>query len=296
MRPTWDDLQLCQVDLHIHAGTERPEPYAAVDFIRYAVATGRRIIGATDHFGRFLGRSKKKLNHYPGTLEGYRAFARDIAKAKEAFPDEIILFGPEIGLGSLSCPEEAAEAFGIPEIDFFIGEAGGPPDGLTLGEYLVSGVKNIGRAVKEYGCPGFLGHPLRWPINTIVGRTGPGPGMPNHEPFPPLHSYDDPRGHVEKLLGIDIGALSSEMVRQDVPVEINEGDWGRILAMNHKTFGERYLFFYHALIDEGTKVILSSDMHNVERGQPTAFVVAEMLGVRPRDMDFLRHWVGEVPT
>ncbi len=293
MRPTWHDLELWHVDLHIHAGTERPEQYAAIDFIRYAVATGRRIIGITDHFGRFLGRSRKKLNHYPGTLDGYRSFAQDVARTREAFRDQLILFGPEIGLGSLSCPDEAAQALSVPEVDFFIGEAGGPPEGQSLGEYLVRGVREIDRARKEWGRPGFLGHPLRWPINQIVGKTGPGPGMPSHEPFPPLGSLDDPKGHVEHLLGIDIDALSSEMVRRDVPVEINEGDWDRILAMNHRSFAERYLFFYRALIQAGTGVVLSSDMHNVERGRPTAFVVAEMLGVRPTDMGFLRYWLGE---
>ncbi len=295
MQPTWDDLRLYQVDLHIHAGTERPEAYTALDFIRYAIATGRRIIGVTDHFAFFLPRIGRKTNHYPGSQEGYRLFARDVARVKEAYANEIILFGPEIGLGFLAS-QEAGDAFTVPEIDFFIGEAGRPPEGQTLGDYLIQGIRDIAELRRRYDCPGFLGHPLRWPIGDYVGKTGPGPEMPNHGPLPPLGSYDDPRDHVEELLDLDISEIAAESIRKDVPVEINEGSWGRILAMNHQSFGERYLFFYRTLIDEGAKVVLGSDMHNAEHGAATAFVVAGILGLQPKEMTFLRHWLGGIPA
>ncbi len=292
MRPTWDDLQLHQVDLHIHCGTERPIRYTALDFIRFAVATGRRVIGATDHFAFFLERSGKRTNHYSGDLDGYKAFSRDIRDAKQALPDEIVLFGPEIGLGLLHEPE-ANDAFIIQDIDFFIGEAGRPHCGQTLGDYLLQGIRDIAELRSRHRCPGVLGHPLRWPIDDYVGKTGRGPSMPNHGPLPPLGSYSDPKGHVEELLGIDLGALATELSRFGVPIEINEGSWARILALNHQSFAERYLFFYRSLIHEGVKVVLGSDMHNAEHGAATPFVVARILGIRPRDMTFLAHWLGE---
>lgn len=294
MLPTWDDLQLYNIDLHIHAGTERPEAYSARDFIGFAVATGRRIIGVTDHFGRFLGQSKKRLNHYTGTLEGYRALVEDTRKAGNAYPDMIVLFGPEIGLAHLSSAEGEL-AFTVPGVDFFIGEPGGPVGDETLGELLIEGIRSIAKARERHGCPGTLGHPLRAPINSLVGKTGPGPRMPKHGPLPPLTSYENPLDHVEELLGIDIAALAAESISQDVPIEINESSWGRILGMNHESFTERYLFFYRTLIAEGARVVLASDMHNIEHGTPTPFVVARILGVQPRDMIFLRHWLGNAP-
>ena len=40
-------LQLSEIDLHFHAGTERSPEYSARDFIDYAVATGRKFVGVT---------------------------------------------------------------------------------------------------------------------------------------------------------------------------------------------------------------------------------------------------------
>ena len=294
MLPRWDDLYLYQVDFHIHGGTERPVERSLMDFVDFCVASGRRIFGITDHFGRFLGSSRKQLNHYPGTLQGYRTFIDDVGRAKLKYPDEIILFGPEFGLGKLVSKEGEA-AFGAPGVDFFIGEPGSPPEGVDLGDYLVEGIRDIRRAGDAYGIPGLLGHPLRGSVNFYAGKAGPGPRMPGHEPFPPLSTYDDPLGHVEELLKVDLSALARESVRNDVPIEINESSWGRIMGMNHQSFAERYLFFFRKLIDDGARVILGSDMHNVEHPAPTPFIIAETLGVRPRDMTFLRHWLGDAP-
>jgi len=292
MPPKWDHLQLYHVDLHIHAGTERPPDLALMDFVDFAVATGRRIIGITDHFGRFLGLSRKVLNHYPGTIGGYHSLIADAKGAKLAYPDEIILFGPEFGIGNL-VSREGEQALGAHGVDFFIGEPGSPPDGTSLGDYLVGGVAEIRRATDEYGVPGFLGHPLRGPINRIAGKAGPGPRMPAHPPFPPLSTFDDPKEHVEEILQVDISALARESVRRDVPIEINDSSWGRIMGMNHQSLLEIYLFFFRSLLEEGVRVVLGSDMHNVEHPAPTPFFVAEYLGVDPGDIDFLHHWLGE---
>ena len=292
MRPTWEDLRLYQIDLHFHAGTERPREYSLMDFVNYGVATGRRIIGVTDHFAFFLPRYKWKTNHYAGNLDGYRAFAEDVDAAKEAYPDEVILFGPEIGLGGL-LTDEASDAFTVPTIDYVIGEAGGPPEGSTLGEYLVEGVEDLGALGREHDVPCILGHPLRWPILFHVGKTGAGPEMPRSEPMKPLGSFDDPRRHVEELLDLDISQLARAAKRNGVPVELNEGSWERILVMNHKTFAERYLFFYGELIREGVEVVIGSDLHNAEHGAATAVFVADMLGLVPRDMPILGRWLAQ---
>jgi len=288
---TWDELQLYHVDLHLHAGTERPEAYSVRDFIEHALATGRRIIGITDHWGRFLGRSKKRLNHYPGTLEGFRQFAAETHAAGAAHPEAIILFGPEMGFDHL-WSETGDAAFGVPEVTFFLGEPGGyPPEGM-YGEYLIRGVEAIARARDRHGRPGILSHPLRAAINRYVGKSGPGPAHPHHPPLPPLGSLADPRTHTERLLDIDIAALAEASLRHDVPLELNESSWGRILGMNHQSFAERYLFFYRALLDEGARVTLGSDQHDAEHGASTAFIPAMILGLKPRDMTFLRHWLG----
>jgi predicted amidohydrolase YtcJ len=97
------------------------------------------------------------------------------------------------------------------------------------------------------------------------------------------------------MLDVDIHALADTCVRLDVPVEINMLDFASILAHNHQSFAERYLFSYRTLIDNGVQVVLGSDWHNLTAGEPTAFLPAMLLGVKPRDMRFLEQWLGPRP-
>jgi histidinol phosphatase-like PHP family hydrolase len=289
--PTWNDLELHAIDLHLHAGTERPEPCTLLDLVSYAVATGRRIMCLTDHWGRFLGLSRKPLTHYPGSVEGFREFAADVREAREKYPDLYLLLGPEAGFEHMRSGS-IQPAFDPPEVDLFLGEPGGAPEGMRYGDYLINGIEAIAGCRDRYHRPGFLVHPLRDVINRVCGKSGPGPAHPKHPQFPPLGSYADPTGHVEEVLDIDIGAFADACVRLDVTVEINESDFGRILGQNHQSFADRYFLFYRALIDAGVSVVLGSDMHNVEHPACTPFVPATMLGVKPRDMRFLEHWLG----
>jgi len=292
LRPTWNDLELHALDLHIHAGTERPEAYTLLDLVGYAVATGRRIMCLTDHSGRFLGFSRKPLAHYEGSIEGWRRFAGEVQEVRERFPDTIILFGPETGFGGLTS-DAFAPLFEAPGVDLFLGEPGVAPEGMSHGDYLIAGVEDIARCRDRYKIPGFLVHPLRDVINRICGKTGPSPAHPKHPQFPPLESFADPRAHTEEVLGVDIGRLAETCVRLDVPVEINESDFGRILGQNHQSFLDRYFLFYRSLIDAGVSVVLGSDMHNVEHPACTPFFPAATLGVTPRDIRFLAHWLGQ---
>ncbi len=290
--PSWDDLRLYQVDLHFHAGTERPECCSALDFISFAVATGRRILGVTDHFGRYLGHSKKKLNHYEGSLEGFGQFSTEVKEAALRHPEAMILLGPEMGCAQLDS-RDAGSAFILPEVAFFIGEPPPPAENESYGESLVRGIHSIAEARSRYGRPGLLGHPLRSLVNQIVGKTGPGPMMPLHPFLSPLGSYDDPREHVEEIFDLDIEQVAAASADFDVPIEINGESWRRIMAMNCEPFAERYLFFYRTLLQEGAGVVLGSDLHSIEHPVPTPFVVAEILGVSPQDMAILDCWLGE---
>ncbi len=287
----WRDLRLSNIDLHFHAGTERPEHCSLRDFLDFAVATGRRLIGVTDHFGRFTGASRKQLNHYAGSPEGYRRFINEVHEVGSGYPHAVVLFAPEVGLAHLE-GETAAMALGEPGVDLLIGEPSRPGEGETLGEYLVRGIEMIADAREEFDVPGFLAHPFRGSINSIVGKGGPGPRMPIHEPFPPLYETEDPVEEVEKLLELDISKLARVSIREKVPFEINESSWGRIMGMNHESFAERYLLFFRTFIDEGGEVVLGSDLHNAEHPSPTPFSLAKALGVKVTDMSLLSRWVG----
>lgn len=291
----WGDLRLHSIDMHFHAGTERPAPYSAGDFLSYAVATGRRVIGVTDHFGRYLGGSRKPLNHYPGTMDGYRTFRDEVRSAADDFPEALVLFGPELG-ASFLLSDQASLALAEPGVDFFIAEPAGTGEETSLGEILIHSVESIAYGEREYGRPGFLGHPLRSLVNSYVGKGGPGPKMPVNGPLPPLSSSPDPTSEVSELFDVDIRGLARTLRDRKVSIELNESSWGRIMGMNHESFAERFIFFFRSLREMGASFILGSDLHNAEHGAPTPFVLARMLDIEVGNMAFLEHWLGPPGT
>jgi len=292
--PTWNDLELHAVDLHFHVGTARPEENSMLDVVSYAVATGRRVICMTDHWWKFTRVPNKPQPHYAPTMDGYRRFAADANEMRATFPEVCLLFGPEIGFGSFKS-EELGQAFEVPGVDMFLGEPAGAPAGMGYGDYLIAGVEDIARCRDRFKRPGTLVHPIRAAIKRVCGDAGPGPLHPKTPQFPPLDSIADPLGHVEELLDVNIRGLAETCVRLDVPVEINMLDFKRILAHNHQSFAERYLFFYRTLIEHGVQIVLGSDWHSLVDGEPTAFYPAMLLGMKPRDMRFLEHWLGPRP-
>jgi hypothetical protein len=294
MKPTWNDLTLNAIDLHVHAGTDRRAHHSLLDIVDFSIATGRRFMALTDHFGRFLGEARKPLNHYEGTLDGFRHFAADVRDACEARPDVYLLFAPEINFKHLFSGESAI-AFGVAEIDCVLGEPGAAPEGMSYGDYLIRGIEAMARLRDAYGVPSTLVHPLRRAVCVYCCKAGPGPKYPLHPPFPPLDSYADPVAHVEELLDIDIGKLAEALIRHDVPLELNESDWWLFLGVNHESFFERYMRFYRELLGAGVHVVLGSDMHNIESPLSTPFAGARMLGLTVTGMTFLRHWLGPAP-
>ncbi len=294
MKPTWSDLTLGAVDLHLHAGTDRRAYHSLLDIVDFSIATGRRFMALTDHFGRFLGEARKPLQHYEGTLDGFRHFAADVFAAREARPDVYLLFAPEINFKHLFSGESDI-AFSVPGIDCILGEPGAAPEGIRYGDHLIRGVQAIAKLRDTYGVPGTLVHPLRYAVCIYCCKAGAGPKYPLHPPFPPLDSYADPVAHVEELLDIDIGKLAEALIQHDVPLELNECDWWLFLKVNHESFLERYILFYQELLKAGVHVVPGSDMHNVEYPLYTPFIVAGILGVDVSEMSFLRHWLGPVP-
>jgi hypothetical protein len=291
VKPTWNSLTLGQIDLHYHAGNERPVAYSLEDVVSYAHATGRRILGITDHWGFYTGSATKHLPHYPGNAEGFAQFGADVAKCREAHPDMFLAFGAEIHLRYINA-DSCDGAFAPPEIDYFLGEPDACAVGEGIGNLFIHGFENMARLRDKHGKPCYFAHPLRDLVNTYVSKTGPGPMYPKHLGFGPLSNYSDPLAHVEEIFDIRIADLARASKEYDIPLEINESSWGRILGHNAEWFTERYLFFFRAMLDMDVEVVLGSDQHNMDEGACTPFTVAKLLGVKPKDMKFLRHWLG----
>lgn len=136
-----------------------------------------------------------------------------------------------------------------------------------------------------------MAHPLRRLVNHYIGSTKPGPKHPNLPPHPPLGQFSDPLANVEELFGIRLREFARAAIEHDIPMEINESSWGRILGQNQEWFAERYLFFFRTLLDMGVECILGSDQHIPDNGACTPFTVAKILGLTAADMKFVRHWL-----
>jgi hypothetical protein len=259
--------------------------------VGYARATGRRILGITDHWGCYVNPPAQiEFRHYAADLSGYAQFAADVRDARTKYTDIIIAFGPETPLPDIVAGT-CDDAFALPEVDYFLGEPRGVNEINGVGEELVTGMEHMARLRDRVGRPCFLAHPLRGLVNYYVGGTGPGPRYPRQPAHPPLDQYSDPLVHVEELFGISLRDLARVSIDYGIPLEINESTWGRILGQNQEWFAERYPFFFRTLLEMGVEVMLGSDQHIADNGACTPFTVARMLGVTPCDMKFLRHWL-----
>jgi len=289
-------LELHETDLHIHAGTERAEYHTISDYLHFLVASGRKVLGITDHWGRYFRRSPKYHAHYEPSAEGFETYANEVKEEARKYPDALVIFGPEVGFGA-KIEGVAEEMFTLPQVDYFIGEPGGGRPDIHYGDYLIEGIEWIADVRERYGRPSFLAHPLRHAVNSIVGRSGRDENgnvrMPLFGPTPDLSAIDDKVKSVSEYFDIDIEALAHTMVKHEVPIELNESTIGRALAQNALPFLARYLFFYRVLLDRGVTPVLSSDQHSIEHPSPTPFHFAWLLGIEVKDITFLRHWVKE---
>ena len=295
MKPTWNDLRLCDIDLHYHAGRERTNGLSLEDYVSYAETSGRRVLGVVDHWPRIAGTHGKKVGDPVAALEHFTKLGTEVAEARKRHPDMIILFGPEVHFDGVLA-EAMNGAFDIPEVNFFLAEPDLELYDSWATDRYVDVMKTLASVRERFGVPGFLAHPLRPAVNTLVGmgkndRAENGVIYPRSTGLRPLRTYDDGRAHVEDVLNMDISVLAEASREYDVPFEINENTWGRMQRQNAQWFMERYIMFYRILLDEGAHVVLGSDLHDATAPTPTAFIPAALLNIDPKQISFLKHWI-----
>ena len=282
MNLDWSTLELHHIDLHFHAGTERPEDASLEDFILAAKRSGRKVVGITDHFWHFLGYSKNN-RHYPGTVEGYLQLSDDIVAVRERFPDMLLLFGPEMNLIRV-LTDEGLPAFTSPAVTHFIAE---PHTDHWGGEEYIKAFPRVAWVRERYGLPAFLAHPIRNVISVLRQDTS----LAENPPHPPLARVADPVAHTGEVFDVDIPALARASREYDVPIELNAASWHNVVASNQEWLFERYVCFYRTLLDLGAELVLGSDAHGVSFPMATGHEAMHMLGVKATDIRFLRNWM-----
>jgi histidinol phosphatase-like PHP family hydrolase len=263
------------VDLHLHAGVERPAALSLAAYVDLAEKTGRRVVGLTDHWWIYLGHSQH-TNHYTGSLEGYRAFANECRDMARHIRGMLILWGPEIHYAGLMTDVGKA-ALTTARPDFFLAEPLSRPHGLTHHEFLTKCVRRTAALRIETGIPGVLAHPLREPLITLSrnSRTE-------------LDIHINSAGDINTMFDVDVPALANLLLEYDVPVEINAGCCS--IADTIPALRTGLDSFYLTLIDKGVAITLGSDAHNLTAESSTMSPLVERFHPPQSAFRFMERW------
>src|SRR5438477_4500562 len=163
---------LSEMDLHLHAGMERPVDLAT--WINLAVADGRKVILLLDHLELYrktpeqyeAWRSKGKFQaRYPVGTAGHRALFADFDAAVLARKDVLIFKGWEVSEDELDEGLELVPLRMADAIGFHISPRNGrePPNGQTL----LKRIRQIKELQTQLPIPMILFHPFPMRIENL---------------------------------------------------------------------------------------------------------------------------------
>lgn len=164
-------FELKEMDMHLHAGMERPIPMQ--EWIDLAVADGRKVIVLLDHLELYRespeeyaawAKERGFPEWYTVGKEGHEALMNDLARVNDR--DNVITFrGWEIYEGELSSGVESEPMRMAEVIGWHISphHGGRAPDGRLL----IKRVKQIVEIQKEFSVPMILFHPFSMRIENL---------------------------------------------------------------------------------------------------------------------------------
>ncbi len=261
-------MQIYEIDLHYHAGTERDRGKTLRDYLEFARLSGRRILGITDHSSHFRPPLRDDIRNYPQSSEGLRMYRRELDELRADFPELQIFFGPELST-STTC-QDINDAF-IEVSDYFIYEPASNWEEIELyTELMLSEVAKV-RAIADYtGRPAFMAHPLRSRLSrrADTGRTPP-------ENYAGPDSLTDEE--VSAFFGLDFYAFADCAKALDVGIEVNGGTLFRQYTRNHPYYRDVLCHAYKILYRRGVCLIPASDLHGFDPGKWGNWVPYELL-------------------
>lgn len=255
--PMQSGLAIHNVDLHYHAGQERQPGIRLEDYLEHAEVTGRKILGVTDHLGRYVDiHSKVPDPIYEQSVRGLLDFRQDIDSLKCRFPGMTILFGPELpprgDLGRIS--REIVESS-----DFFIYEPPGVQETLTeTTKGILGRIEQAGDFADTTGKPGFIAHPFRASVNyRLIKR--------DIESWILEIPVREPAEYSEKDLleffAFDVAEVGRSCLDRGMPLEINGETHRRIRSVNMPAILKMLWACYRIFRDMGVDLVPGSDQH-----------------------------------
>ncbi|MBI3698688.1 MAG: hypothetical protein HY238_28095, partial [Acidobacteria bacterium] len=144
-----------QLDFHFHSGMEREEPIER--WLNRAVAAGRRALLMVDHLELYRPGDGHRLDNYPISPAGRRAFLDDVERMKKR-RDALIFSGWEVYEGELDTGIEWDAMRQVEAVGWHISHLKGkrPPDGKLL----VHRARQIKELQKQLPVPMILLHPF----------------------------------------------------------------------------------------------------------------------------------------
>ena len=236
-------MNMNQIDLHVHAGIERPVTMDT--WMDGLIRSGRKALGLLDHYELYLKSDEKYVAYleqkgfplwYTNGLVGFREFCRQ-ARDQEADRDVRILLGLEVYHGDF--PGVRPEF--LEGLDFIGCHISKTESFEPWGDFLLDAASRLSQTAHQHGLIGVLFHPF------------------DHSFWSHRQGNTPPRG----LSIIESGRLDSfadEMASLDIHIEIN---WGSdVKNLDNPVFLREYLPVIEALKKRQVRFWLGSDIHH----------------------------------
>lgn len=282
-------MHIHNVDLHYHVGQERDAGTTASDYLDHAVATGRRILGVTDHYGLYAEPARADKQYlYERSLDGLQAYHDEIAALRASYPQLTLLFAPELNyrVDLSTVPDRVLEMS-----DYFICETAFPAGEIAENTAAtVERMAEVAAFVQRTGKPCFIAHPFRSSVNHRLVKRDIAPWVSALEPRPDLDFSPD---ELAEFFLLDVEALGAASAAYGIPLEVNGNTHYRLLCANLPATLQMLYAAYRLLQRQGAQFVPGSDQHGFRRsvgrvGSYVPYDCFQVLGLGVRDIAFLQ--------
>ena len=292
-----DTLYVHNIDLHYHAGGERPPGTTLAGHLEHAVWTGRTVLGLTDHLERYLCPPRRSEGSplYERSVAGLQAYRADVDRVRSQFPALTLFFGPEIHAGpriDLSrIPQDVVDVS-----DYFLSSLPTVETSIEANtEARIARVRALAEMRARTGKPVFVAHPFRTPVNRRLVQRPIEPWVTALPPRAPDQCTED---ELNAFFGFSVRALGRACAECGVPLEVNGGTDSRIRGLNLPAPLQMLWASYLVFQQEGATFVPGSDQHAYMRnptrreGRYVPFEAFDVLGLTAQDLVFVKQLLG----
>jgi hypothetical protein len=290
-------LYVHNIDLHYHAGQERPPGTTLAGHLEHALWTGRTVLGLTDHLERYLCPPRPSAGPplYERSVAGLQAYRADVERLRDPFPALTLFFGPEIHAGPRIDLEQIPQ--GVVDVsDYFLSSLPAVETSIaTNTEAKIGRLRALAEMRERTGKPVFVAHPFRSAVNRRLVSRPIEPWVTALAPRAPDQFVDR---ELNEFFGFDVRAVGRACREYGVPLEVNGGTDGRIRGLNLPAPLQMLWGAYLVFQQEGATFVPGSDQHAYMRnprrreGRYVPFEAFAVLGLTVQDLVFVTELLG----